>query len=171
MTHTPVSSASSSSPERPLAADELTRYFDQHRVPDKGRQLVQQVLHGDPVRRVGGGRRNVVVRYASRKMGRVIQAESRNVELVFLEQCEHDPNVLFFLCQPTFLSVRITDAKKRIRPIRTVPDYFVLHKEEGFYFVECKPYRDVAADHRGRWPVPDPSARTAVPAGLAGCAS
>ena len=76
MTHTPVSSASSSSPERPLAADELTRYFDQHRVPDKGRQLVQQVLHGDPVRRVGGGRRNVVVRYASRKMGRVIQAES-----------------------------------------------------------------------------------------------
>ncbi len=139
MTHAPVSAASSSFSELPLTADELTRAFDQHHVPDKGRQLVQQVLHGDPVRRVGGGGGNVVVRYASRKMRRVIQAESRNIELVFLEQCEHDPNVLFFLCQPTHLSVRITDAKGRPRRIRTVPDYLVLREEEGFYFVECKP--------------------------------
>ena len=80
-----------------------------------------------------------MVRYASRKMGRVIQAESRNYELVFLEQCEHDPHVLFFLCQPTRLSVRITDAKKRSRLISTTPDYLVLHDETGFYFVECKP--------------------------------
>ena len=139
MTHAPVSAASSSSTDLPLAPDELTRYFDQHRVPDNGRQLIQQVLHGDPVRRVGGGGRAVVVRYASRKMNRVIQAESRNVELVFLEQCEHDPNVLFFLCQPTFLSVRIRGANGRTRRSRTIPDYLVLHEEEGFYFVECKP--------------------------------
>ena len=139
MTHAPVSAASSSSTDLPLAPDELTRYFDQHRVPDNGRQLIQQVLHGDPVRRVGGGGRAVVVRYASRKMNRVIQAESRNVELVFLERCEHDPNVVFFLCQPARLSVRITDAKGRERNIRTVPDYLVLHEEDGFYFVECKP--------------------------------
>ena len=85
-------------------------------------------------------------------MGRVIQAESRNVELVFVEQCEHDPNVLFFLCQPTRLTVRITDAKNRPRSIRTVPDYLVLHEAEGFYFVECKPLsaleKSVAASGR-----------------------
>ena len=108
-------------PDRPLPLDELTWHFDRHQVPESGRRLVLEVLDGEPVRRVGGGGRSVVVRYASRKMGRVIQAESRNVELVFLEQCEHDPNVLFFFCQPTRLSVRIIDAKERTRPITDYP--------------------------------------------------
>ena len=35
--------------------------------------------------------------------------------------------------------MRITGAKSRRRRTRTVPDYFILHEEEGFYFVECKP--------------------------------
>ena len=136
MTH---SRESAQPPDHPLPIDELTRHFDRHHVPERGRQLALDVFHGDPVRRVGGGGRSVVTRYASRKMRRVIQAESRNVELVFLEQCEYDPSVLFFFCQPTSLRVRITDAKGRTRPTRTVPDYFVLHEDEGFYFVECKP--------------------------------
>ena len=143
MIHAGERPPSSRTPGRPLSSDELTRHFDRNQVPEPGRRLVLDVLDSEPVRRVGGGGRSVVVRYASRKMGRVIQAESRNVELVFLEQCEHDPNVLFFLCQPTRLSVRITDAKKRIRPIRTVPDYLVLHRENGFYFVECKPLSEL----------------------------
>ena len=130
-------------PDLPLDANTVARYFERHRLPEQGRRLVLQVLDGDPVRRVGGGRRSVVVRYASRKMRRVIQAESRNVELVFVEQCEHDPNVLFFFCQPTRLSVNITDAKGRVRPVTTYPDYFVLHEEEGFYFVECKPLSEL----------------------------
>ena len=107
-------------------------------MPEIGRRLVLDIVDGEPVRRVGGGRRSVVVRYASRKMGRVIQAESRNVELVFLEQCEHDPQVVLFFCQPARLRVHITDSKRRRRPIRTIPDYLVLHEEDGFYFVECK---------------------------------
>ena len=100
------------------------------------------VLDAKPVRRVGGGRRSVVVRYASRNMRRVIQAESRNVELVFVERCEHDPDVLFF-CQPTTLSVQITDAQARVRRVKTYPDYLVLHQQEGFYFVECKPLSEL----------------------------
>ena len=124
--------------ECPLPPVELTRHFDRCRLPECGRQLVLDVLASEPVRRVGGGRRSVVVRYASRKMGRVIQAESRNVELVFLERCEHDPQVLFFFCQPARLRVHITDSKRRRRAIRTIPDYLVLDEEDGFYFVECK---------------------------------
>ena len=143
MTHARDSASSSRPPDRLLPPDELTRHFVRHRVPECGRELVLKVLEGEPVRRVGGGRRSVVVRYASRKMRRVIQAESRNVELVFVEQCEHDPNVLFFFCQPTRLSVAITDAKGRVRPVTTYPDYLVLHEEEGFYLVECKPLSEL----------------------------
>ena len=143
MIHAGERPPSSRTPARPLPSDELTRHFDRHQVPERGRRLVLDLLDGEPVRRVDGGGRSVVVRYASRKMGRVIQAESRNVELVFVEQCEHDPDVLFFLCQPTRLSVRITDAKKRIRSVWTVPDYLVLHREDGFYFVECKPLSEL----------------------------
>ena len=143
MTYARDSASSSRSPDSLLPPDELTRHFVRHRVPDCGRELVLKVLDGEPVRRVGGGRRSVVVRYASRKMRRVIQAESRNVELVFVEQCEHDPSVLFFFCQPTRLSVNITDAKGRVRPVTTYPDYLVLHEEKGYYFVECKPLSEL----------------------------
>ena len=132
MTRVVDSASSSPPPNRPLSLNELTWHFDRHEVPECGRELVLSVVDGEPARRVGGGRRSVVVRYASRKMGRVIQAESRNVELVFAERCEHDPRVLFYFCQPTTLRVCITDAKGRVRPVTTYPDYFVLHEEEGF---------------------------------------
>ena len=167
--HSPASVASSRFREPPLALHDLTPYFDRHQVPDNGRELVKQILGGDPVRRVGGGRSNVVVRYLSRKMGRVIQAESRNFELAFLEQSGRDPNIRFFFCQPTSLAVRIIDAKGPARRARTVPDYFVLHERDGFYFVECKPLsvleksaassgRFIRDGSRWRWPAAEEAA-------------
>ena len=117
-----------------------------------------------PVRRVGGGRGNVVVRYASRKMRCVVQAESRNVELAFVQRCESDPDVVFYLCQPATLSVSVVDKRgRRRRRIQHVPDYLVLDGD-GFAFVECKCADDLARDaarphprfvrdaDRWRWP-------------------
>ena len=128
---------------------ELETYFERHNVPAAGREFLRKAMVSPPQRRVGGGGGNVVVRFASKKMRRIIQAESRQIELAFVEHCEHDPNVTLFLCQPAVLQVRIVDSLGRERPIRHVPDYLVLD-DRGFALVECKPVqklrRDAASD-------------------------
>ena len=104
MSHTPASVPSARSSELPVAFNDLTAYFDRHQVPDNGRQLVQQILHGDPVRRVGGGGRNVVVGYSFRKMGCV-----SSVNATWLR------NVRFFVISSVFR--RRVDASGRPAPL------------------------------------------------------
>ena len=156
-------------PGLPGGLPALEDFFDRHGLPPLGRKLVLDALQGDPVRRVGGGRGNVVVRYASRKMGVVIQAESRNVELAFVQRCESDPGVAFYLCQPTTLSVYIVDTRGRRRRIQHVPDYLILDGD-GLAFVECKSVDELARDaerpsprfvrdgDRWRWPAAEEAA-------------
>ena len=128
------------------------------------------MVQGDPVRRVGGGRGNAVLRYASLKMGLVVQAESRTVEGALVQQCEFDPDVVLYLCQPTTLTVPIVDARGRKRRMHTVVDFLVLN-QDGFFLVECKsadelrrdserPHpRFVCEDGRWRWPAAEEAAR------------
>ena len=81
-------------PGLPGGAPELEGHFERHGLSPSARALVLEILQGDPVRRVGGGRGNSALRYASRKMDCVIQAESRTVEGAFFQQCEFDPDVV-----------------------------------------------------------------------------
>ena len=156
-------------PGLPGGLPALERLFDRHGLPPTGRKLVLDALQGDPVRRVGGGRGNVAVRYPSRKMGVVIQAESRNVELAFVHRCESDPAVDFYLCQPATLSVYVIDTRGRRPRVQHVPDYLVLDGD-GFAFVECKSIDELARDadrpsprfvrdgDRWRWPAAEEAA-------------
>ena len=144
--------------------------FDRHGVPESTREIIRGIVRGDPIRRVGGGAKNVVVRLASRKMRCVIQAESRTVEGAFVQQAELDPSVLIYLCQPLSLSVRIVDSRGRSRIIHTVVDFFVL-TSEGFFLVECKSLEELRADserphprfvrdgEHWRWPAAEEAAR------------
>ena len=159
-------------PGLPGGLRELKQYFRRHGTPRATRRLILQALR-KPVRRVGGGRDNVSVRYASRKMGVVIQAESRLVEFAHVYLCEHTPRVIFYLCQPCEMKVGHPYTKKDGSPgtrmFRYRADYLVLD-DTGFYLVECKSLKelteDAAKDHpryvhedgKWRWPAAEDAA-------------
>ena len=82
-------------------------------VTEHGRKLIDSIRKGSPVRRVGGGRQNVCVRYPSRKMGCIIQAESHTVELVLVYEMEHDPDIFEYYDQPTSLKLKYQSLKNK----------------------------------------------------------
>ncbi len=77
-----------------LSQDELLSWYQQRNVSNDARLEVNRVRSSGPSRRVGGGGSNVSGRYPSRKMGVTIQFESHRVELAFVREMEHDPDVL-----------------------------------------------------------------------------
>ncbi|MCI0421843.1 MAG: DDE-type integrase/transposase/recombinase [Acidobacteria bacterium] len=103
-------------------------------------------------------------RYPSRKMGVTIQFESHRVELAFVHEMEHDPDVLEFYDQPpSFLLAYPSKKGQRLRVLHT-PDYFVL-RQGAAGWVECKTEEQLAkletqCPHRycqlpdGRWRCP-----------------
>ena len=144
-----------------LSDKRLLELFNRFEVLEPGRRLIQQVREGQPVRRVHGGGGNTTIRFPSRKMGRVIQAESRTVELPFLVHSEYDPAVFEIWDQATYLrrSFETLDGKQRSGS--HIPDFLVI-ADYGIQFVECKPtaklegyaakYRDLYVhDELGGW--------------------
>src|SRR5712692_7455175 len=89
------------------------------------------------LRAVGGGRANVAGRYPSRKMGVTIQFESHRVELAFLRELEHDPDVLEFYDQPPSFRLEYRSVCGRRVVVSHTPDYFVIRKN-GAEWHECK---------------------------------
>ena len=96
----------------------------------------------NPSRRVGGGGRNVSGRYPSPKMGKVIQFESHRVELPFIYEAEHDPQVLEYYDQPPSIPLIYCAANGRRLSVMHTPDYCVL-REDSAGWVECKTPEDL----------------------------
>lgn len=63
--------------------------------------VIQNIRSSQPDRRVRSAGGNVSVRYPSRKMGGVIQAESHRNELAGIFEMEHDANTLEYYDQPS----------------------------------------------------------------------
>ena len=106
-------------------------------VGEPGRKLIDSIRKGAPVRRVGGGRSNVCVRYPSRKMGCVIQAESHTVELALIYEMEHDPEVFEYYDQPASLKLKYQSLKNKNLGVLHTPDFLVI-RTDSIRFVECK---------------------------------
>lgn len=129
-----------------LSENELLRLYVQQNIPLIGRKAVETIRASEPVRRVGGGTHNVASRFASRKMGCVIQAESHKGELAAVYSWEHDPKTFEFYDQPSTIKLSyINAAGKRVSHPST-PDYFLI-QEEWMGWVECKPEEQLKASH------------------------
>ncbi len=120
-----------------LSEDQLLDRFVLHRVPLTGRKIVKAIRQGDPSRRVGGGKLNVVCRYASRKMGCVIQAESHKNELANVYLWDHDSETDEFYDQPPQIKLKYRNAADRNCAHLSTPDYFLIQKH-WMGWVECK---------------------------------
>ena len=127
-----------------LTSDELSLLCQRLGLSSQAQAVLEHIRSSPPARRVGGGGKNVPVRYPSRKMGMVIQAESRTVEFAGVYLMEHDPLVLEFWDQPNppiTLHYPVKQKNGRTRNIGVVhtPDYFVIREkaqEQGKRMIE-----------------------------------
>ena len=114
-----------------LSAEDFLRWNQRVALPEAARTTVQAIRAARPARLVGGGRRNVIGRYPSRKMGVTVQFESNHVERAFLLEFEHDPNVLEYYDQPPSIRLRYQCAGGKQTSVHHTPDFFVIRADEA----------------------------------------
>lgn len=94
--------------------------------PPQALAVIAAVQQSPPARRVQNRAGNVSVRFPSRKMGVVIQAESHHNELAAIYAMEHDPATLAFYDQPPPIKLVYRARHGRQLGIFHTPDFFVL---------------------------------------------
>ena len=120
-----------------LTTHELAEYCDRRQLTHQARRIIDQVRNSPPSRRVKSGARNVACRFATRKMGCVIQAESHTNELPAVVGWEYDKTTFEFYDQPPKIKVSYLGLTNRRHAHLVTPDFFLL--QEGFAgWVECK---------------------------------
>ena len=81
-------------------------------------------------------------RYPSRKMGVTIQFESHRVELAFIYEMEHDPDVLEYYDQAPSILLDYESAREKRLAVMHTPDYFIIHRDSAGW-QECKHEREL----------------------------
>jgi transposase InsO family protein len=89
-------------------------------------EVIEKIRSLPPARRVQSAAGNVSVRYPSRKMGRIIQAESHRNELAGVYEKEYDPDVLEYYDQPFRIKLTYESKNGRRVGVCHTPDYFVI---------------------------------------------
>lgn len=118
-------------------AEGLHDYVQRQGLPDRAVRIIQAVRDAEPSRRVRSGKKNVACRFASVKMGCVIQAESHKNELAAVLDWEYDDKTYEFYDQPPRIKLSYAVPGRRKVSCLTTPDYFLL--QENFTgWVECK---------------------------------
>lgn len=117
-----------------LTPDEITTLYQHLALSEQAQKTLALIRSSPPARRVGSGGKNVPVRYPSRKMGVVIQAESRTVEFAGVYQMEHDDTVLEFWDQPyppiiLHYPVKLKNGQMRNTGVLHTPDFFVIREK------------------------------------------
>lgn len=147
-----------------LTESELQQLYQRLDLSRQARKIIEEIRSSPPIRRVNNRAGNVSVRYPSRKMGCVIQAESHKNELAGVYEKEHDPQTLEYYDQPCRIKLEY-EAKsgRRVGVIHT-PDYFVI-RTDGVGFEEWKTEEELRSlaekmphryqrDETGHWRCP-----------------
>jgi hypothetical protein len=120
-----------------MAGEEIIAHVRRLGLPESGVEYIRPALDG-PSRFVGrNGFLAVSTRFASQKLGEVIQSESHTSELPFVHKQELDHDVLAVLDQPPSLPVETIDRRGRRHPHQKTPDYLVIRKDSVVLY-ECK---------------------------------
>src|SRR6266702_5251737 len=120
-----------------LSPEDLGIWYRRLGLSEASRAVIDGVRSAAPARRVGGGRQNVSGRYPSRKMGVTIQFESHRVELAFVYEMEHDPDVLEYYDQAPAIPLAYESGNGKRLAVMHTPDYFVIHSGSAGW-QECK---------------------------------
>ncbi|MCZ2077050.1 MAG: heteromeric transposase endonuclease subunit TnsA [Bryobacterales bacterium] len=146
-----------------LTETELLQLCQRLNLSQQAQQIITEIRSSPPIRRVCSAAGNVSVRYPSRKMGVVIQAESHRNELAGIYEKEFDPETLEYYDQPSRIKL-IYEAKNGRRVgIWHTPDYFVIRsdsigweewktEEELLHLAEQMPHRYLREENVWRCP-------------------
>lgn len=129
-----------------LSDQHLMHLLVQQHIPLAGQKMIQTIRLSEPARRTGGGTHNVAARFASRKMGFVVQAESHKNELPAVYIWEHDPDTHEFYDQPAPIKLSYrTAGGRKVTHLSTV-DFFLI-QENWIGWVENKTEEWLLASH------------------------
>lgn len=145
---------------------DFSLWCDDQELSESTRKLVEEIRSSEPVRsrqsRVG----NWTGRYASDKMERTIQFESKTDEFLAVVSYEHDEAVLEYYDQPSKIEMRYMSGGESPRPVTFwhTPDFFVL-RVDGVGWEEWKPEAKLfelaesmpnryQRDEQGKWRCP-----------------
>ena len=112
-----------------LTETELFQLYQHLSLSQQARKIIEEIRSSPPVRRVRSAAGNVSVRYPSRKMGIIIQAESHRNELAGIYEKEYDPETLEYYDQPSRIKLVYKAKNGRRVGIWHTPDYFVIRSD------------------------------------------
>jgi putative transposase len=158
-----------------LTSDAFFQWCQQVNLSHQAQTVLEHIRSSPPTRRVGSSGKNVPVRYPSRKMGVVIQAESHKNEFAGVYEMEHDPAVLEYFDQPPSIKLQYQAKNGRAIGVLHTPDFFVVRsrsagweewkmEEELIQLADKMPHRYVR-DANGQWSCP-PGEQVATPFGF-----
>lgn len=137
----PVSQPESPSvlmPKHGFADEQLELLFDRLGTPDIGRKAVRRIRTSPPGRTTKSTRFSGKLRYPSRKMGFVLEAEAFHTEMVAITAYDHDEQTIELYTQPAErLLIRYQSLSGTTVVTYTTTDIFRI-TWEALIFEECK---------------------------------
>ena len=112
-----------------LNQTELHQLCQHLNLTQQAQQIIDEIRSSTPIRRVRSAAGNVSVRYPSRKMGVIIQAESHRNELAGVYEKEYDPEYLEYYDQPSRIKLVYEAKNGRNVGVWHTPDYFVIRSD------------------------------------------